>query len=127
MHRTATPYQTIRAVSALLGVPTSTLRYWETVFPQLSPIRTKSGQRRYSTADVELAEYIRMLLHDKGLKIESAREVVASQYKHPPKSHYICESKEDAYNLLREVTNMVNDNLHIISRLDAVENWLISL
>ena len=122
-----TPYQTIRAVSALLGVPTSTLRYWETVFPQLSPIRTKSGQRRYTAADVELANNIKTLLHEKGLKIEAAREIIATQRKHPPRNHYICESKENACRLLREVTKMIGDNLHAVARLDAVENWLISL
>lgn len=41
-----------RKVSALLGVPLSTLRYWEDEFVQFNPERTAKGHRRYTPDDV---------------------------------------------------------------------------
>ncbi len=127
MSQNTKPYHTIRSVSELLGVPASTLRYWETVFPQLSPERTRSGQRRYTVVDVETARRIRELLHEKGLKIEAAKEIIGSTRKHPPRNRFICGSREDACDLLREVTKMVGDNLHAVARIEAVEEWLRGL
>ena len=65
-------YYRIREVSELLDVPASTLRYWETMFPKLQPRRNAKGTRYYTPADVEMLQQIRYLVHDKGLKIDSA-------------------------------------------------------
>ena len=64
-------------VAELLGVPTSTLRFWEGEFPQLSPRRSRGGARRYTSADLERLRIIHYLLHVKGLKIEAARAALA--------------------------------------------------
>lgn len=57
-----------------LGLNPSVLRYWESEFPQLDPIRTRKGQRLYSEEHVALLERIRTMLHEDGLTIEGARK-----------------------------------------------------
>ncbi len=50
------------------------LRFWETEFPQLTPIRTKKGQRLYTEEHLRLIMRIKTLLYDEGLTIEGARK-----------------------------------------------------
>jgi DNA-binding transcriptional MerR regulator len=66
--------------AALLGLETHVLRYWETEFSQLRPVRTGKGQRRYTEEDVAMLSHIRYLLHDQGLTIEGARRVLAGEF-----------------------------------------------
>ena len=56
-----------------LGLRPSVLRYWESEFPQLEPVRTAKGQRLYTEEHLALLKTIRRLLHDEGLTIEGAR------------------------------------------------------
>lgn len=58
----------------MTGVVASTLRFWESQFTQLSPRRNDRGTRFYTPADIDTVRMIKYLLHDKGLKIEAARE-----------------------------------------------------
>lgn len=57
-----------------LDLNTSVLRYWESEFPQIQPIRTRKGQRLYTDEHVELLSVIKRLLHEEGLTIEGARK-----------------------------------------------------
>ena len=67
-------YFRIGEVSAIAGVPSYVLRFWETEFPSVKPRRTESGQRLYRRADVERILLIKRLLHDKRFTIEGARQ-----------------------------------------------------
>ena len=69
---TSKRYYKIREVSEMTDTPASTLRFWETQFPQLAPRRNSSGTRYYTPADVEQVRMIKYLVHDKGLRIEAA-------------------------------------------------------
>src|SRR5215813_4298284 len=67
-------YFKIGEVARLLGVQAHTLRYWETEFPMLRPVKSKSGQRTYSRDDVVLLAEIRHLLYSRRFTIEGARK-----------------------------------------------------
>jgi DNA-binding transcriptional MerR regulator len=67
----------IGEAAALLNLKSYVLRFWETEFPQLNPLRTESGQRLYSAKDIELLRRICNLLHDRGLTIEGAKKVLS--------------------------------------------------
>lgn len=69
----------IGEAAQLLNLKSYVLRFWETEFPQLNPLRTEKGQRLYSEADLELLKFIRNLLHERGLTIEGARKVLQSR------------------------------------------------
>jgi DNA-binding transcriptional MerR regulator len=76
-------YFRIGEVSALLGVETYVLRYWETEFPSLAPKKSGTGHRLYRRKDVELLLRIKHLLYEKRFTIEGARQSLQSD---PPKS-----------------------------------------
>ncbi len=56
-----------------LGLNPSVLRFWESEFPQLAPLRTRKGQRLYDEEHLALLGRIRVMLHEEGLTIEGAR------------------------------------------------------
>lgn len=60
----------------LLNLKAYVLRFWETEFPQLEPIRTEKGQRLYTERDLAVLRRIRHLLHERGLTIEGARRIL---------------------------------------------------
>lgn len=120
----AKTYYRIREVVAMLNIPASTLRFWEDTFEQLEPDRTPSGQRRYTPDNVEVCKLIKHLLRDKGYSLEYAKRELEAYRKCPPRNDYVCKSADDALNLLREVTNMVDGNLHAESRIKAVTQWI---
>ncbi len=67
-------YFKIGEVAALLDVKTHVLRYWETEFKQLQPVKSPSNQRLYRRKDVEIALSIKDLLYRRGFTITGARK-----------------------------------------------------
>lgn len=63
----------IGEVAGLTGIKPFVLRFWETEFPQLSPVRTKKGQRVYTDEHLELIARIKALLYEEKLTIDGAR------------------------------------------------------
>lgn len=71
-------YYSIKETAAIVGVPESTLRYWEKQFDELNPRKTPSGVRQYTKSDIELLKLISHLVKDKGLTISGAKERLKS-------------------------------------------------
>ena len=67
-------YFRIGEVSRLLGVQPYVIRYWESEFKTVRPIRTRSDQRLYRHKDVEELLLIRRLLYDENFTINGARK-----------------------------------------------------
>jgi DNA-binding transcriptional MerR regulator len=67
-------YFRIGEVSALTGLETYVLRYWETEFPHIRPFRSRSGQRLYRKKDIAAILEIKTLLHDQRFTIAGARQ-----------------------------------------------------
>lgn len=66
-------YYKIGEIAEMLRINSSVLRFWETQFTQLSPSKTKSGQRLYSRRDLELLQEIYRLLYIQKLTIAGAK------------------------------------------------------
>ena len=66
-------------VSALVGVESHVLRFWESEFPSLTPRKTNSGQRQYRRKDVETVIAIKRLLYEEGYTIAGARRALRSK------------------------------------------------
>jgi DNA-binding transcriptional MerR regulator len=66
-------YYRIGEVSRLTATKAFVLRYWETEFPMLQPIKSSKGQRRYRRQDIETVLAIKRLLYDEGFTIAGAR------------------------------------------------------
>ena len=60
-------------VATIVGVKPHVLRYWETEFPALRPMKTRGAHRVYRRKDVELAMLVRQMLQDEGLTIVGAK------------------------------------------------------
>lgn len=67
-------YFKIGEVAKLIGVEPYVLRYWETEFPQIVPVKSKTNQRMYKRTVVETIVAIRDLLYDQKFTIEGARK-----------------------------------------------------
>ena len=67
-------YFRIGEVSRLCRLPAYVLRFWETEFPQLKPVKSSTGQRMYRRKDVEAALRIKKLLYEEGFTIAGARQ-----------------------------------------------------
>ncbi len=63
----------IGEVSRLTALKPFVLRYWETEFPMLEPVKSPSGHRVYRQEDVDLVFKIKRLLYDEGFTIAGAR------------------------------------------------------
>jgi len=66
-------YFTTGEVSTLCKVKPHVLRYWESEFPTLNPIKRRGNRRYYQRHDVLLVRHIRSLLYEHGYTIEGAR------------------------------------------------------
>lgn len=66
-------YFRIGEVARLCRLPAYVLRFWETEFPQLKPVKSSTGQRMYRKHDVESVVRIKKLLYDDGFTIAGAR------------------------------------------------------
>lgn len=66
-------YYRIRDVADFIGVPETTIRYWEKEFPEISPRRISRGIRLYTPEDIETLRIIHYLLKVRGLKIGAAK------------------------------------------------------
>lgn len=69
-------YYKIKEVSDLLGLPCSTLRYWEAQFDFISPRRSEKHTRFYTASDIEKLKLVKFLVHDRGMRIDVAREAI---------------------------------------------------
>ena len=66
-------YYSIREVATEIGVPESTLRFWEKEIPSLHPKKTAGGARQYTKEDIELIRLIHHLVKEQGLTVKAAR------------------------------------------------------
>ena len=72
-------YFRIGEVAQLAHLPAYVLRFWETEFAQLKPVKSSTGQRMYRKRDVESVLQIKHLLYDQGFTIAGARQHLKEQ------------------------------------------------
>lgn len=74
-------YYTIGETSKITGLKPHVLRYWETEFSRLNPIRRRGSNRKYTKKDITLIKKIKYLLYDKKYTIEGAQKRLKSREK----------------------------------------------
>jgi len=72
-------FRTISEVAADLDVPQHVLRFWETKFTQIKPLKRGGGRRYYRPEDVDLLRGIRTLLYHDGYTIKGVQKVFREQ------------------------------------------------
>lgn len=72
-------FRTISEVAEELGLPQHVLRFWETRFPQIKPIKRGGGRRYYRPNDVELLRGVKQLLYGEGYTIRGVQRILREQ------------------------------------------------
>ena len=108
MAKAETAYRTIAEVSDLLQLQPSVLRFWETQFTQVKPMK-RMGRRYYNAEDVVLLAHIRDLLYKEGFTIKGVQKRL--------KEKTTSETSQE------EATSVPNDTV----KTDALLSELISI
>ncbi|MDE5608073.1 MAG: MerR family transcriptional regulator [Muribaculaceae bacterium] len=67
-------YYKISEVADIIGIPPSTLRFWESQFTIVKPHRNAKGTRYYTPKDIETIRMVYFLVKEKGLRLDAAQE-----------------------------------------------------
>ncbi len=76
MEKSAEAFRTISEVADLLDTPAHVLRFWESRFSQVKPVKRAGGRRYYRPADLALLGGIKKLLKDDGLTIRGVQKIL---------------------------------------------------
>jgi DNA-binding transcriptional MerR regulator len=76
MNKSEDAFRTIGEVADELDVPKHVLRFWESKFPQIRPMKRGGGRRYYRPEDMELLRGIRHLLHAEGYTIKGVQKIL---------------------------------------------------
>ncbi|WP_226934194.1 MerR family transcriptional regulator [Pseudogemmobacter faecipullorum] len=79
MSKSPDAFRTISEVAEALDTPAHVLRFWETRFPQIRPVKRAGGRRYYRPSDLALLAGIRRLLHDQGMTIRGVQKLLREQ------------------------------------------------
>ncbi|MGA8711698.1 MAG: MerR family transcriptional regulator [Roseiarcus sp.] len=79
MEKSPEAFRTIREVAEAMALPQHVLRFWETRFPQIRPLKRAGGRRYYRPDDVERLRLIKRLLYDEGYTIKGVQRLFKEQ------------------------------------------------
>ena len=72
-------FRTIAEVSAMLGVEQHALRYWESQFKQVRPVKRKGNRRLYRPSDIRLIAGLKKLLHEDNYTLKGAQKILGQK------------------------------------------------
>ena len=114
MNKGPDAYRTIGEASNEVGVEPYVLRFWETKFSQLRPVKRSGGRRFYRPSDIDKLKVIKSLLYDNGLTIKGAVEQLKK-----------INTNEGLTN--KEITIQTNDGKHSLDIKHLIINELIEI
>lgn len=79
MAKSRDAFRTISEVSDWLDTPAHVLRFWESKFSQIKPVKRAGGRRYYRPQDIALLGGIKTLLHEQGMTIKGAQKLLREQ------------------------------------------------
>lgn len=101
-------YYTIGEVAEMFQVNTSLVRFWEKEFAVIQPKKNKKGNRLFTPKDIENFNKIYHLVKVNGYTLDGAKKAL--------------KSKEPV-----EITNNIDENADLISKLESIKNRLLQL
>jgi DNA-binding transcriptional MerR regulator len=107
-------YFRIGEVASLCRLPAYVLRFWETEFPQLKPVKSSTGQRMYRKRDVESVVRIKKLLYEDGFTIAGARVQLREETKSERSQSTLPFPVKPSVNVVH-LRNELEQILHILS------------
>ncbi|MGA8775023.1 MAG: MerR family transcriptional regulator [Terriglobales bacterium] len=107
-------YFRIGEVAELCRLPAYVLRFWETEFPQLKPIKSSTNQRMYRKRDVESVVRIKKLLYEDGFTIAGARAHLREETR-PERNQSALPFPANVAPNVAHLRNELQQILHILS------------
>jgi DNA-binding transcriptional MerR regulator len=109
-------YFRIGEVAKLCKLPAYVLRFWESEFPQLKPMKSSTGQRMYRQRDVESVLRIKKLLYEEGFTIAGARQHLKAESRPTAAQSGLPFPKAGRGNELKKVRQGLQEILGILKR-----------
>jgi DNA-binding transcriptional MerR regulator len=79
MNKSSNAFRTISEVASYVGVEPHVLRFWESKFTQISPLKRGGGRRYYRPKDVDIIKGICVLLHTDGFSVKGVQNILKSE------------------------------------------------
>ncbi len=95
-------------VAEILGVPASTLRFWEKEFTVIKPKRNAKNIRVYTAKDIETIKMIYYLVKEKGLKLDAAQAMIKRNRDGINKQHEVVERLKNVKEELLKLENALS-------------------
>ena len=101
-------FRTISEVSNEVNIPAHVLRFWETKFPNINPLKRSGNRRYYRPEDVKLIIRIKTLLYDNGYTVKGVQKLLKEQGNDNNKN-IINENniKEKLSTILEDIDNII--------------------
>lgn len=113
VQKSAGAFRTISEVAGELKVEQHVLRFWETKFSQIKPLKRGGGRRYYRPEDVELLKNIHHLLYNEGYTIKGVQKLLSStrgnlsgRVERSPLAKAVSRNKEELAAMLDELKSM---------------------
>ncbi|MGD0582778.1 MAG: MerR family transcriptional regulator [Bacteroidales bacterium] len=100
-------FYSIGEVAAILGVPVSTVRFWENEFDILKPRKNKKGNRLFMPEDLRNLKIIHSLVKEKGMTLAGAKKQLSTKWEESEYKFEIRESLGNIRDLLKEIYDSI--------------------
>ena len=100
-------FRTISEVSNEINIPAHVLRFWETKFPNINPLKRSGNRRYYRPEDVKLIIKIKTLLYDNGYTVKGVQKLLKENN----------NKNNEKNNIKEKLSSILNDIDNIIKKL----------
>ena len=97
-------FRTISEVSNEVNIPAHVLRFWETKFPNINPLKRSGNRRYYRPEDVKLIIRIKTLLYDNGYTVKGVQKLLKENDNKNNEKNNI---KEKLFSILKDIDNII--------------------
>ena len=97
-------FRTISEVSSEINIPAHVLRFWETKFPNINPLKRSGNRRYYRPEDVKLIIKIKTLLYDNGYTVKGVQKLLKENDNKNSEKNNI---KEKLSTILKDIDNII--------------------
>ena len=97
-------FRTISEVSKEVNIPAHVLRFWETKFPNINPLKRSGNRRYYRPEDVKLIIKIKTLLYDNGYTVKGVQKLLKENNN---KNNGKNNIKEKLLSILKDIDNII--------------------
>ena len=98
-------FRTISEVSNEVNIPAHVLRFWETKFPNINPLKRSGNRRYYRPEDVKLIIKIKTLLYDNGYTVKGVQKLLKENNNN--KNNETNNIKEKLSSILKDIDNII--------------------